>query len=87
MTQSTTKPKSSKMGLIVAIVGIVLIIIGGAVALIAKSNGVRYSASLSNPLVVGPGVLGVIILIVGIAMSMRKAPPPATTETPSKTQQ
>jgi hypothetical protein len=69
------------LGMIIAIVGIVLVIAGGSYALYERY--VVMSAHLSqliyNPIVYGPGIAGVILLILGIVIYYRMKTPSTTT--------
>jgi hypothetical protein len=68
--QNSKKSSSPRSGIIVAIIGIILIIAGGSYALYERYivGGTRLSALAFNPIVDALGVVGVVLLIVGIAL-------------------
>lgn len=68
---TSTNPKS---GMMVAIVGLLLIIAGGAYALYERYvvNSGRLSQLIFNPVVAGLAVIGLVLLIAGVAMYSRK---------------
>jgi hypothetical protein len=71
------KGSSSALSMAVAVVGFILIIAGGGYALYERYvvGGTRLSTLAFNPLVDALGIVGVILLIAGIAMYYRaKAP-------------
>lgn len=77
----------------VAVIGIVLIIAGGSYALYERYvvGGIRLSKLAFNPIVDAFGIVGLALLVVGIAMYYRmKAPQttsPATQSTSSSSAQ
>lgn len=79
------------LGIAVAVVGIVLIIAGGAYALYKRYvvGGTRLTTLAFNPLVDALAVVGLILLIVGVAMYYRmkgqRPVAPTTAQTGSAT--
>jgi hypothetical protein len=89
--QGMKSSSSPTLGVAVAVVGIVLIIAGGAYALYERYvvGGTRLSTLAFNPLVDALAFVGLILLIVGVAMYYRmknqRPVAPTTTQTGSPT--
>lgn len=82
------KRNNSLLGIVVAIVGLALIIAGGSYALYERYvvGGHRLSQLAFNPVVDALGILGVVLLIVGIAMYYRMRATRTTTTSQSPPQ-
>lgn len=81
--KEVTKKSSPVVGIVVAVVGIILIIAGGGYALYRRYvvGHTSLTRLAVNPIVDALGIVGVILLIVGIALYYRMKTPKRSTTT------
>lgn len=79
LADTSMNKRAVSTGIGIAVVGIILVIVGGAYGLYLKYGGsnTRFSAVAVNPVVDALAVIGIILLIVGAYQNSKKKSPPA----------